>query len=313
MADVFVSYARSTAATAQAAAEALKSEGFSVWIDDALPAHREFSVVIEENLQTANAVLVLWSEDARKSRWVPAEADLAHEAGKLVQMSVDGVIPPFPFNRVHCEQSAGWDGDMTAAAWRKVVSSIEELTGKKAATAASNSAVPQLGIPPASARSEPLLAVMAFDNLSTDEELTFFCDGVSEEIQRTVASGSALKVVARSSAFQFRGSDKDTGKVSAALGATHLLDGSVRRGGARVRISAELVECSTRSAIWADSFDGDLEDVFALQERIAEAVARALKVALVPCQNVTAARACHLRYLYARAGHSGRGRCAVRR
>ena len=128
----------------------------------------------------------------------------------------------------------------------------------------------------------PLLAVLAFDNLSADAELAWFCDGVSDEIQRTVARASELKVVARASSFQFRGTDKTTVNVSTALGVTHLLDGAVRRSGARVRISAELVDCATHSVVWSDRFDGDLDDVFVLQDRIAAEVARALKVTLVP-------------------------------
>ena len=279
MAQIFISYARSTAEQAQAAARGLRDEGYEVWIDDALPAHREFSVVIEEKLREVDAVLVVWSDDARRSRWVLAEADLAHEQGKLVQFSLDGTIPPFPFNRVHCEQGTGWSGDITAAPWRKIVASVEELAGTCA------DALQGSGQDSGSPTSrDPLLAVMPFDNFSADAELDFFCDGISEEIQRTVASGSSLKVVARASSFQFRGADKDTARVATALGATHLLDGSVRRSRNRVRISAELVECTTRSAIWVDGFDGDLDDVFDLQERIAEKVAEALKVALTPAR-----------------------------
>lgn len=277
MAEIFISYARSTAEQAQAAARGLRDEGYEVWIDDALPAHREFSVVIEEKLREVDAVLVVWSDDARRSRWVLAEADLAHEQGKLVQFSLDGTIPPFPFNRVHCEQGIGWSGDITAASWRKIVASVEELAGIGADVL---QGIGQDFARPTSR--DPLLAVMPFDNFSADAELDFFCDGISEEIQRTVASGTSLKVVARASSFQFRGTDKDTARVASALGATHLLDGSVRRSRNRVRISAELVECTTRSAIWVDGFDGDLDDVFDLQERIAEKVAEALKVALIP-------------------------------
>ncbi|WP_169829123.1 TIR domain-containing protein [Tsuneonella mangrovi] len=275
---MFVSYARSSSAQARAAAERLRDSGYTVWIDDDLPAHRSFSTVIEENLTAASAVLVLWSEDARASRWVPAEADMAYNADKLVQMSLDGALPPLPFNRVHCEVATGWHGERDAPAWRKIDASIAELVKGKQHR--------ELAPAPTRHATRPLrermLAVLPFDNLSSDEELTFFCDGVSEEIQRSVADGSDLKVVARSSSFQFRGADKDTAKVAAALGVSHLLDGSVRRGGSRVRISAELVDCTTRSAIWGDRFDGDLEDVFELQDSIAQAVAKALKVALAP-------------------------------
>ncbi|MGA2953930.1 MAG: TIR domain-containing protein [Caulobacteraceae bacterium] len=277
MADVFISYARSTVDTAQLIAEALRADGYSVWIDADLPVHREFPTVIEENLRAARAVLVLWSKDARASRWVPAEADLAHAAGTLVQFSLDGGAPPFPFNRMQCEKGDGWTGDFNAACWRKIRASIAELVGRQAVVATA----PLEAV----TAKERRLAVLAFDNLSTDPELTFFSDGVSEEIQQTVAKGSDLKVVARSSSFQFRGADKAVGKVAAALGATHLLDGSVRRSGARVRIVAQLVECASANTLWADQFDGKLDDVFELQERIASAVAQALKVTLdLPAQ-----------------------------
>lgn len=280
MTDVFVSYARSTYPQARQVADALIADGYKVWIDDDLPAHRVFSTVIEERLNEAKAVLVLWSEDARASRWVPAEADLAFNADKLVQMSIDGVLPPLPFNRVHCEMAAGWNGETDVPQWRKVTASIAALTGTKgAANPRLAGTLPTTGwVMPE--QSDPLLAILPFDNLSSDEELTYFCDGVSEEIQRTVSDGSSLRVVARSSSFQFRGSNKDAAHVSSALGASHLLDGSVRRGGQRLRISAELVECRSLRVLWGDRFDGDYDDVFALQERIAEQVANALKVAL---------------------------------
>lgn len=138
--------------------------------------------------------------------------------------------------------------------------------------------------PPASQTpsSALVLAVLAFDNLSSDPDLADFCDGVSEEIQRTVARGTGIAVVARASSFQFRGADKGIAKVSAALGASHLLDGSVRRSGKRLRITAELVECASHRAVWSERFDGDLEDVFALQDSIAEQVAAALQLTLLP-------------------------------
>ncbi|HEY1560694.1 MAG TPA: winged helix-turn-helix domain-containing protein [Caulobacteraceae bacterium] len=130
------------------------------------------------------------------------------------------------------------------------------------------------------ANERPTLAVLAFDNHSGDPALDYFCDGVSDEIQQTVAQGTTLKVVARSSSFQFRGAEKAVDAVSMALGCTHLLDGSVRLGGARVRIAAELVECASGATLWASRFDGELGDIFSLQETIAEAVAQALKITL---------------------------------
>jgi TolB-like protein len=126
---------------------------------------------------------------------------------------------------------------------------------------------------------EPLLAVLAFDNLSGDPEMAYFSDGVSEEILQTVLDGTELKVIGRSSSFQFRGADKAAGRVGEALKATHVLDGSVRRAGSRVRIAANLIECERQTTVWSERYERELSDVFALQDEIAAAVADALKVA----------------------------------
>ncbi len=129
MSDIFISYARSTADQAQAIAEALRALGYGVWRDDALPAHRDYSEVIEERLRAAQAVVVVWSAEAVKSQWVRAEADLAREAGTLVQLTLDGTPLPLPFNRVQCADLRGWRGDPAAAGWMKVAESVAELVG----------------------------------------------------------------------------------------------------------------------------------------------------------------------------------------
>ena len=135
---------------------------------------------------------------------------------------------------------------------------------------------------PAAATTEPLLAVLAFDNLCEGDDMAWFTDGVSEEVLQTVARGSDLKVIGRGSSFQFRGADKAAAHVGAALKATHVLDGSVRRSGTTVRIAANLIECAGETTLWSDRFDRELSDVFALQDEIATAVAAALKVVFAP-------------------------------
>ena len=103
---------------------------------------------------------------------------------------------------------------------------------------------------------------------------------VAEDAAATkIVRGAGLKVIAPTSSFQFRGADKAVRKVMADLKATHLLDGSVRRAGSRVRISAHLVECASETTVWSDRFERELIDVFALQDEIAGAVAGALKTA----------------------------------
>jgi TolB-like protein/tetratricopeptide (TPR) repeat protein len=137
------------------------------------------------------------------------------------------------------------------------------------------------------ARRGPLLAVLPFDNLSTDKEMDFFSDGVAEEIHQALSRSRTLRLIARSSAFQCRGPDKAVRHVRRELGVSHMLDGSVRRSGMRVRISAQLVDCATGEALWSDRFDGGLDDIFGLQDEIAAAVAAALEVVLTPAPAAT--------------------------
>ena len=122
--------------------------------------------------------------------------------------------------------------------------------------------------------SEPVLAVLAFDNLSSDPEMQFFSDGVSEEIIQRLSRGASLKVIGRTSSFQFRGERK--AEAARALGSSHVLDGSVRRAAGRVRISAHLVEASSQTTLWSDRFDRSLDDIFSVQDEMSENIARAL-------------------------------------
>ena len=127
MSDVFISYARSTAKVAQGVAEALRAQGFAVWRDDELPPHRDYTDVIEERLRAAKAVLVIWSGAAVKSQWVRAEANVAREAGTLVQLRVDDAKLPLPFGQIQCADLSTWSGQREHAEWRKVADSLAAL------------------------------------------------------------------------------------------------------------------------------------------------------------------------------------------
>jgi TolB-like protein/tetratricopeptide (TPR) repeat protein len=130
------------------------------------------------------------------------------------------------------------------------------------------------GSGPAAAAAEPIVAVLAFDNQSSDPEMQFFSDGVSDEIIQRLAGGAGLKVIGRTSSFQFRGERK--ADAARELGCSHVLDGSIRRAGDRLRISAHLVESTSRTTLWSQRFDRDLVDLFAVQDEIAEQIASAL-------------------------------------
>ena len=110
MADVFISYARTDEKIARRLATVLQKAGHSLWWDADLPAHRSYSEEIESQLRDAKAVVVLWSKEAIESQWVRAEADIARNDRKLVQLSTDGTIPPMPFNQIQCADLSGWRG-----------------------------------------------------------------------------------------------------------------------------------------------------------------------------------------------------------
>ena len=107
MADVFISYAHTTAKQAQGAAAALRSLGYSVWLDDELAAHRAYTHAIEEQLVAAKAALVIWSTDAARSEWVLSEANRAREDHKLVQLVIDKTRLPMPFDQLQCADLRG--------------------------------------------------------------------------------------------------------------------------------------------------------------------------------------------------------------
>ncbi len=158
MSDIFISYARSTEDQAKRVAEALQQRGYSVWRDNELPAHRTYADVIEERLKAAKAVVVIWSADAVKSQWVRAEADAARGLGTLVQLSVDGTIPPMPFNQIQCAHLKGWDGDASPPGWKKIEDSVAALVGSGAKERAST----------AVRHRERSICVLPFANMSGD-------------------------------------------------------------------------------------------------------------------------------------------------
>jgi len=272
MAEVFVSYARPDEPLAQQVADALRGAGYRVWRDDDLPAHRGYAEVIEERLKSANAVVVLWSAEAAKSQWVRAEADAARSAGTLVQATLDGSVPPLPFNQIQCADLSAWNGDAEAPGWRKLaggVRTLAPLVEDQAKTA--RFASRQLSV-----------CVLPFANMSGDAEQEYFSDGISEDITTDLSKVSALGVVARNTAFTFKGPSVNVCEVARKLGVSHVLEGSVRKVGGQVRINAQLIDGATGDHAWAERYDRDLDDIFAIQDEISKAIVGALKLKLLP-------------------------------
>jgi len=124
----------------------------------------------------------------------------------------------------------------------------------------------------------PAVAVLPFTDLSPEQDQAYFCDGIAEELLDALCCISGMRVVSRSSSFQFKGKDVDSREVGRALGATTLLEGSVRKAGSRVRVAARLVDATEGLELWSQRFDRELTDVFAVQEEIARALVKAMEI-----------------------------------
>src|SRR5205807_7566284 len=129
-------------------------------------------------------------------------------------------------------------------------------------------------VAPGRSRSErPSIAVLPFQNMSGDPEQEYFADGMVEEIITALSRIRWLFVIARNSSFTFKGQAVDVKQVGRELGVRYVLEGSVRKGGNRVRITAQLIDATNGAHLWADRFDGLIEHVFELQDKVASSVA----------------------------------------
>jgi serine/threonine protein kinase/Tfp pilus assembly protein PilF len=127
---------------------------------------------------------------------------------------------------------------------------------------------------------QPSIAVLPFVNMSGDKEQEYFSDGLAEEIINALTKIPGLKVIARTSAFSFKGKDQDIRKIAEALNVSNILEGSVRKSGNRIRITAQLITASDGSHLWSERYDRDMTDVFAIQDEISQAIARKLSIHL---------------------------------
>jgi TolB-like protein len=158
------------------------------------------------------------------------------------------------------------------------------------------------------------IVVLPFINMSNDPEQEFFSDGLSEELLNVLAQIRDLRVISRTSAFAFKGKDVDIPTIAAQLNVTHVLEGSVRKAGNDVRITAQLIEVATDSHLWSDAYNRKLENVFEIQEEISKAIAAELQVTLgtsakagKPTQNLEAWQL----YLRGRHLYQNRGKAQV--
>jgi adenylate cyclase len=282
MADVFISYARHDKARVAPLVAAIEASGWSVWWDPEISPGQEFDRQIVAELKIATAVLVVWTPNSVESRWVRGEAREGAERGILVPVRFGRAELPIDVRTFHTTDLDDWGGDPQSAQAQEVLRALGAMMARKnaaqVATAISSAA------PSASAHGPARVAicVLPFANMSGDPEQEYFSDGITEDIITDLSKVSALAVTSRNSAFVFKGKHVDVLKVARELKVDRVLEGSVRKAGGRVRITAQLVDGSSNDHLWAERYDRDLNDIFALQDEISQAIVTALKLRLLP-------------------------------
>lgn len=264
MADIFISYARADRARVAPLVAALQAAGWSVWWDPAITPGQEFDDLITVELERARAVVVVWTPVSVASRWVRGEARVGADRGVLVPVRFENAQLPIDVRAIHTTDLDGWGGNVSGPAFQMLCQSLAALLGGVTAERPPAS-VP----PPKAATGKPSLAVLPFANLSGDPEQDYFADGMMEEIVTALSRVRSIFVIASGSTRGFKGKTVSPQEVGRQLGVSYVLEGSVRKAGRQVRIAVKLMDAGDGAQIWAERYEGALEDVFALQDRVA--------------------------------------------
>ncbi len=300
--DVFVSYKAEDRTRLRPMVAALEAEGFTVWWDTHIGAGAHWREDIQEHLDAAKCVIVVWSKRSvgPEGDFVRDEASRARKRGAYLPVRLDPIEPPLGFGEVQAISLKGWKGDRSDPRFLTLAESIrrriagEDIAhvdlghrargvsrrtlvagsaGVAAVLAASGGWI-FLKSAPANARR---IAVLPFDNLSGDANQAYFSEGIAEEL-RSALTRIGLEVIGRASSNAVK--DLDTKVIAAKLGVANILTGSVRRSPEMVRISAQLVSGSDSVQLWESSYDEAPADEIKIQTDIASNVAQSLSIAL---------------------------------
>ncbi|MEP7311183.1 MAG: TIR domain-containing protein [Pseudomonadota bacterium] len=276
---VFISYASPDAAMANIVVSQLERAGHACWIAprDVVPGALYAEEIIRA-INDSSIVVLVQSAQSVASTHVGKELERASSKSKrIVALRTDATPLPHAFEYFLSESQ--WievaAGGIEAAAARLVEAVSRHLKSGSSSTATRAPMAAQASVLPS-------IAVLPFANLSGDKEQEYFSDGLAEEIINALAKTPGLKVIARSSAFAFRGQQTDVRLIAETLGVAHVLEGSVRRAGNRIRVTAQLIAASDGTQLWSERYDRELADVFAVQDDIATAITAALQVKLAP-------------------------------
>ncbi|MGH8125291.1 MAG: TIR domain-containing protein [Rhodanobacteraceae bacterium] len=278
MADVFVSYARADKARVAPLVAAIEAKGWTVWWDPEIIPGREFDDEIEAEINAAKAVLVVWTPTSVASRWVRGEARDAADRNVLVPVRFDKAHLPMDVRAIHTTDLDDWGENATGAQAKEFLNALGMLIAR---TKDSDAAKAGATVPVAEAK-RFAVCVLPFANMSGDPEQEYFSDGITEDIITDLSKVSSLGVVSRNDSFLYKGKQIEMHKVAQELKVTHVMEGSVRRAGGRLRITAQLIDGATGQHVWAERYDRDASDIFAIQDEISKAIVKALKLRLLP-------------------------------
>ena len=277
MSRIFLSYARDDVEAARQLADSLGDAGHNVWWDRHLHGGSRFDKEIEEALGNAEAVVVIWSSASLNSAWVKDEAAEARDTERLVPVSIGSAKPPLGFRQFHTIDLGSWSGSGPPDV-EELLEAIGRTCGSGGVERGARTSAEE------ERKHKASVCVLPFANMSGEPEQEYFSDGISEDIITDLSNVSALSVVARNTSFAFKGQSPDVKEVAAKLGVSHVLEGSVRKAGNRVRITAQLIDGAKGDHVWAARYDRDLTDIFEIQDEISKAIVDALKLKLLPAE-----------------------------
>jgi TolB-like protein/Tfp pilus assembly protein PilF len=302
---VFLSYASQDAVAARRICDALHAVGLDVWFDQsALRGGDAWDASIRRQIKECALFVPVISANTQareegyfRREWnlaVNRTQDMADDKAFLVPVVIDATIDvnarvPEKFREVQWTHLPAGEAAATfAERVQRLLAGGIAPPSPPSPTRAAPAAVPAAANP---TREPPSIAVLPFVNMSRDEENEYFADGLSEELLNVLAKIRGLRVASRTSAFSFKGKDIDIPAIAQKLNVATVLEGSVRKSGKRVRITAQLIEVATDSHLWSETYDRELDDIFAVQDDIAQSVVKELRAALLGESAGTAAGA----------------------
>jgi TolB-like protein/Tfp pilus assembly protein PilF len=310
---IFLSYARGDAKRAAPVIAAFQKAGINVWWDGLLEGGEKFLPTTEAALESADAVVVLWSRTSVESNWVRDEATRGRDRQCLVPLSLDGSHPPLGFRQFQVIDISKRRAEGLGAAVRAVAAlagrpppPVPPGSGARfsrrglvngagsAALAAAGGWLAWRGLGPGGS-ADNTIAVIPFSNLG-DADTAYFSAGLSEELRATLARNRLLRISAPTSSAEFRDAAGDVLTIARKLGVAHVLRGSVRHGSDRIRVTVELLSGKDASLDWTQSLDRKPSDVLGLQIEIAAIVSKAL-AAEINAQAIAEGRSGDLRQI----------------